>query len=321
VSVFCGFMIFSMAGSLPLFMLGAVFTGLGYGLGGAVAMTYLANRWFESGIGSVVGFAAMGSGVASILMPPVVVRIIEASSLSTAFAVEGAIALALGALVFAFLRNRPSDLGLEKFEAKSAKARARHVKGVRPAPAGERRLLLVAMTCVGIFGCCGMTYMSVLATSSGFDALFAALLVSVAGASLTAAKFIGGALFDRLGTQRASALLLAVACVGFGLCSLAGLGNRVVMVVGSAAIGAGLSLGTVGLSMWSIDLSDPTTRTRQIRNFQVAYALGGFIANTLPGIVKDLVGSYAVSYAAMVVVAAFAAFVILRFYRKFAVYE
>jgi hypothetical protein len=47
----------------------------------------------------------------------------------------------------------------------------------------------------------------------------------------------------------------------------------------------------------------------------VAYALGGFIANTLPGIVKDLVGTYVVSYMAAAVITALSAFIILRRYR------
>jgi len=69
--------------------------------------------------------------------------------------------------------------------------------------------------------------------------------------------------------------------------------------------------------VWSLDLSNPATREREVKNFQVAYALGGFIANTLPGIVKDLVGTYVVSYAAMVAVTAVAAIIVLRFYRKY----
>ena len=98
---------------------------------------------------------------------------------------------------------------------------------------------------------------------------------------------------------------------GFALACFAGLGSGALMVVASALIGVVLSLGTVGISVWSID-------ARQIKNFQVAYALGGFIANTLPGIVKDLVGTYVVSYAGVCAIIALAAAIVLRYYRKFA---
>ena len=333
-----GFAIYSVAINLPTFMTGAVFLGLGYGLGGMVAMTYLANRWFSSGIGAVIGFTSMGSGIASIVMPLIVTAVISASSLSTAFRVEASIAAGVGLLVFAFLRNRPSDLDMQPFShAVREKKRIKH--GARstgepttgkksannsqprpiaaPVPAGQRALLMAAMVFVGIFCCCGITYLSVLATSHGFDTTFAALLVSIAGAALTVAKFVTGELFDHLGAPRASAIMFAFACVGFTLCCFVGLGNATIMICGAIAVGCGLSLGTVGISVWSIDLSDPATRTKQIKNFQVAYALGGFIANTLPGLVKDLVGTYVVSYAAMVIVAALAGGIILHFYRRF----
>ncbi len=323
-----GFLVYSVAASLPVFFGGAVLLGLGYGLGGMVALTYLANRWFSSGIGTVVGFSSMGSGLASIVMPLIVVRIIQGVSLSAAFAFEGALAAVVGIVTFILLRNRPSDMGMEPYAGKQDKPRRkkRPTRGnedgassaAAPSPsAGERMMLMGAMVCVGVFSCCGITYMSVLATSSGFDPVFAALLVSIAGVALTAAKFATGELFDHLGGPRASAIMFAFAFLGFSLCCFAGTGSVVVMVAGAIAVGTGLSLGSVGISVWSLDLSQPENRTRQVKNFQVAYSLGGFIANTLPGIVKDLVGTYIVSYAATAVVVAAAAFIILRFYRKY----
>ena len=310
-----GFAVYSIAASLPVFFAGAVLLGLGYGLGGMVAMTYLANRWFSSGIGSVVGFASMGSGIASIVMPLIVVNVIESASLSAAFLVEGAIACAVGIVVFVLLRNRPADLNMKPYEGKAGKARSRLGAVTPPATTLQRVFLFVAMVCVGTFCCCGMTYMSVLATSSGFDTVFAALLVSIAGTALTIAKFVVGELFDHLGTPRASAIMFAFAVVGFALCCCVGLGNRAIMVCGAIAVGCGLSLGSVGISVWSIDFSEPANRARQIKNYQVGYALGGFIANTLPGLVKDLVGTYVVSYAAMIAIVSLAAFIILRLYR------
>ena len=313
-----GFWVYSLAGSLPVFFGGAVLLGLGYGLGGMVAMTYLANRWFSSGVGGVVGFASMGSGLASIVMPLVVVRVIEASSLTMAFRVEGTLAAAIGLAVFALLRNRPSDLRMEPYarKAKAKRASTGTHRTMGASSAGERFAIMAAMVGVGVFCCCGITYLSVLTTSSGFDPVFAATLVSIAGIALTIGKFLTGKLFDALGPASASATMFAAGIAGFALCCFAGTGSTAVMVAGSVLVGAGLSLGSVGISVWSLDLSDPGDRARQVKNFQVAYALGGFIANTLPGIVKDLVGTYAVSYAACCAIIAFCAIVVLRFYRK-----
>lgn len=315
-----GFLVYSMAGTLPIFLVGAVFLGLGYGLGGMVAVTYIANRWFSKGLGAMVGFASMGSGVATIVMPVVVLQIIHATSLSGAFAFEAVLAAVIGGVTALLLRNRPSDLGLEPSTApaKSSKAsRSRAHCPMREAPPSEHLLLMAAMTGVGVFSCCGITYISVLASSNGFSPVLAALLVSIAGIALTLSKFVTGELFDHLGGAAATAILFSIGIAGYGLCCLAGLGNAGIMVAGAVLVGTGLSLGSVGVSVWSIDLSSCANRDKEIKNFQVAYAIGGFISNTLPGFIKDAVGTYVASYGAVALVAATAAFIILRYYLRY----
>ena len=313
-----GFVIYSFATNLPVFFCGAVLLGFGYSFGGLVAMTILANRWYAEDVGSAVGFATMGSGAASIVMPLLVVWVIEAYSLSTAFFMEGCIAAAIGVIVFALLRNRPSDKGLEPHVGKPGRKRRRQRRKTRPAPAGERFALMAAMVFVGAYCCGAITYLSVLATSSGFDPVLAATFVSVAGVALTVSKFGTGELFDILGAPGATMVVTAVGAAGFVLCCFAGLGSAPLMIVASILAGAGLSLGSVGISVWSLDLSDEANRAREIKNFQVAYSVGGFIANTLPGIVKDLVGTYVVSYAGMLVLLVLAAIIVVRYYRTYA---
>ncbi len=311
-----GFAIYSAATSLPVFLVGAVLLGAGYGFAGLVAMTIIMNRWYSEDIGGAVGFATMGSGLASIVMPLILVRVIEASSLSVAFLVESIIAAVVGIVVFALLRNHPSDMGLQPHVGKSKK-KSRPRCTMLPSPAREHRLLMVAMVSVGAYCCGAITYLSVLATSSGFDPVFAATFVSIAGIALTVSKFATGELFDLLGTFRGSAVVFAVGLVGFALCCFASVGSAAMMMVAAVLMGAGLSLGSVGISVWSIELSDEANRAREIKNFQVAYSIGGFIANTLPGILKDLVGSYVVSYAGMLILLVLAAIIVLRHYRVY----
>lgn len=312
-----GFVVYSFATTLPLFFAGAVALGAGYGFGGLVAMTMLANRWFSQGLGGAMGFATMGSGVASIIIPLIVVRVIEASSLSMAFLVEAIIAFVVGVVVTLLLRNRPSEMGLEPYAGKPSSRKSRKRRDMNPAPRAERTLLFAAMVLLGAYCCGGITYMSVLATSSGFDPIFAATLVSIAGIALTASKFGTGELFDLLGAPRASALVFAIGIVGFALCCFAGSGSTALMIVAAVLVGAGLSLGSIGISVWSLDTSVETTVTKQVKNFQVGYALGGFVANTMPGIIKDIVGNYIVSYAGMASFALVCAIIVLRYYRKY----
>ncbi|MBQ9042863.1 MAG: MFS transporter [Eggerthellaceae bacterium] len=312
-----GFIVYSFATSLPVFFAGAVLLGFGYSFGGLVAMTLLANRWYAENVGSAVGFATMGSGAASIVMPLLVVRVINASSLSTAFFMEGVLAAIIGVIVFLLLRNKPSDMGLEPYVGKPGKKGRRPRQDIRPASKGDHLLLMAAMVFVGAFCCGAITYMSVLATTSGFDPVFAATVVSIAGVALTVSKFVTGELFDAMGTRRGSAVVFVVGFVGFTLCCFAWIGSAALMVAAAVLVGAGISLGSVGISVWSLELSNEQNRAREIKNFQTAYSIGGFIANTFPGILKDLVGTYVVSYAGMLVLLVLAGVIVLRHYRKY----
>lgn len=319
VFTFIGFVVYSLANSLPVFIAGAVALGAGYGFGGMMAATLLANRWFSEGVGTAVGIASMGSGFASIVLPLIIVRIIEGYSLSAAFLTEAITALVIGVIVVLLLRNRPSDIGLEPHVGKPGRRKPKPRANMRPAPKAEQRLLLAAVAFVGMYCCGGITYLTVLLTSSGFDAVFAASVMSVVGLTLMLAKLVVGELFDHLGSVAASTVMFVLGATGFVMLCFAGSGIAPLMYVAAGLIGVGLSLGTVGVSVWSLDTSDDSNRTRHIRDFQVAYAFGGFVANTLPGIVKDLVGNYVVSYAGMLVLLLAGAFVIIRYYRKFSV--
>ena len=78
--------------------------------------------------------------------------------------------------------------------------------------------------------------------------------------------------------------------------------------------GLGLSLGTVGISVWSIELAPKGREVQTIRNFQICYALGGFIFMLLPGFLAEAFGTYLVSYAALFFMLIAAAAVIVGLY-------
>ena len=101
------------------------------------------------------------------------------------------------------------------------------------------------------------------------------------------------------------------------LCCFVGDVGIVGVVVAAIATGIGLSLGSVGISVWSLELSDAATRTRSIKNFQMAYIVGGLVMNVIPGPLKQLTGSYAYAYVLMFVFGLLAAVIILVVYRRY----
>ena len=349
-----GFLVYSFANSLPTFLLASAMTGFGYGLGGMVGMTTLTRRWYANHterIGGAVGFASVGSGVASIIIPVAAIHVIENVSLHASFRFEAAIAFVVGIVVFALLRDNPSPTREVQPQAaaatsassadapddSSAPSRAEAPGSAAPSPERSRakaptggsqtlgehiarheyHLLILGAVCIGIMCVGGPAYVTVYFTDSGIAPVFAATLLSVQGLCLTASKYVTGKLFDAVGTRRGSAIMFGFIIVGLAAMCTVGLGATAVAPAAVVLYGIGLSLGTVGISVWSLELANPANMTRSIKNFQVAYSLGGFVANTFPGPLKELTGSYLCSYAIMLAAAAYAAFVIVGTYVKY----
>jgi MFS family permease len=330
LATFCtaaALILYGFSSTLPLFLIGAVFGGMGYSLGGMVGMTMLTRRWHRDHIGSAVGFASVGSGIAAILVPIVAVRIIENVSLQASFLSEGALALTMGLLMLVFLRNGPADVHETNAGANTPQAstgdKPEAKASIVPQALGsslapyERRTLIAAMVCVGAMSVGGPSYLTVYLSETGMNPVSAATLLSTLGLCLTISKYGTGKLFDAVGTRRGSAIVFSCAIAGLAGLLAEGLGVTGIAVPAVVAYGVGLALGTVGVSVWSLEFSNPANIAKSIKNYQVAYAFGGFLANTYPGPLKELTGSYFSTYALMLMGAIFATAIVVGVYAKY----
>ena len=239
-------------------------------------------------------------------------------SLHLSFLLESLLALALGVVVFALLRNRPSDIGRDASSCETPGTGEKEQALAAPCITPTRRaILLAAMMCIGCLCVGGETYYSVLLTTQGFDPHFAATALSVVGAALTTSKFVTGKMFDRFGVRCSSCFAFCVFILGFAGSLLTPLGINGLAIVAGAAIGWGAALGTVGISVWSLQLADAARRDRSIKNAQVAYSLGGFVINAIPGPLATVTGTYVTTYAIMFAMSVFAAVVIIGVYKKY----
>lgn len=322
-----GFVIYALSTSNFVGLcVGSIFTGLGYGLGGMVASTMLIGRWFKDHVATAAGIAAVGSGVAAVVVPPAVVALESALSLSSAFVVEGALALFDAVVLYVLLRNRPEEMGLTAYVDPKlynlASDRTDSLKGKKQRGARINRnlpsrmvpLVLLAMVFVGCVSVGGSNYLAVLFTSEGFTTEYAALLVSVSGACLMVSKLFTGVVFDKIGTAKGSLAFFMVFIIGIVLLCLSDMGNHNLALFGVLFYGTGLALGTVGISIWSIELAPRGQQVKTIKNFQIAYALGGFIFTFLPGFLMEATGTYLVSYITLLVMVVLAAGIIVGLY-------
>lgn len=315
-----GFAIYGLWETLPGLCLGSVFTGIGYGLGGMVATTIILGRWFHGSLGVAAGFIGMGSGVASFVIPTAAAEIIEAFSLSTAFLYEAALALVLALLFALFLRSDPKQVGLAPYEPAapaSPKAAKRQRKPAAEDLVGrDKHLMMLAMVLMGGVAITGFGYFSVLLTSSGVNPLAAAVITSLGGACLAVGKLVCGWTFDRWGTRTGTVLFFIVLTAGLVLCTTVGFGGATEGFFAAVAYCTGISVATTGMAVWSLELSSPARTLATVRDFNLAYAAGGFLFNMLPGVLMQLTGSYAPTYGLFAVFSLVSAVIVVHVYTR-----
>lgn len=320
---------YGFAQSFPALCVAAALGGVGYGLGGMVCTTYLINRWFKTDVGSAIGIAAVGSGVASIAVPATAEWVIRTFSLATSFWAEAILAVLIGVVTFALLRNNPKDIGLRPYVnpkwveqhadevAQAADGASVPVDHGVDLPVAARRLFLFACVIVGAVCVSAPTFLSVFLVSQGFGHQFAALMLSVSGLVLTFGKGAMGKLFDVLGGLRGTVIALGAFIAGLVILVLGAGGNELLVWIGCVVYAFGLAIGSTGIPIWSLHFSTPENRVKTVRAFQTAYAFGSFAFSFVPGALKDAVGTYVVSYGLMVGMLAVAIAVIAWVYARY----
>lgn len=317
------FVLFASAQNMAGLCLASALAGMGYGFGGMVASTYLIGNWFHGKVGSVSGIVTMGSGTAAIFMPMLAGWLIDSFSLSTAFFVEGMVALAIAVLIFAFVRTTPYDIGLDPVEPKEKPSRERDARPVRHPkeklssvrlPKGSYAAMLVALVLLGGVSVSGYNYFGILLTTQGIDPVVAAGLISIAGVFLTLSKFVVGIVCDRFGTFLGSLVFFVLLIGALVLCSMVGAAGVPEAAAAAVVLGIGMPLGTTGISLWSLELSSPDDMLKTIKRFQVAYAFGGFAFNMMPGVLCQMTGTYTTTYEVLTVMAAVCAAMVLTVY-------
>lgn len=313
----------------------AVLSGIGYGLGGMVASTYLIGNWFSGKVGHVAGIAAMGSGVAAIVVPICAGWVIETFSLTAAFYSEAVAAFIISLLLLIFVRMTPYEVGLKSTSdagdfhlIPTKKKRAARKQAAEQSGAGNRNgvdlpfsgyaIMVVAIILLGGISVAGYNYFGILLTSQGIEPVTAAALISVAGIFLTISKFLVGAACDRFGTLAGSCIFFVLLLLALVLCSLIGTGGVPEAAFAAMMLGIGMPLGTTGISLWSLELTTPEKMLKTIKRFQISYAFGGFAFNMMPGILSQLTGTYTSAYEVLSVMSVVCAILVIAVYRKYA---
>lgn len=297
---FAVYAIATMVKSYALYCVGAGLEGIAYGLGSIIPVTVMINRWFKSHKALAMGIAGAGTGVASLIAPPLITSGILNISLQATFFIEAAVMLVLCLLLTLLLRNEPSDMGLVPYEDGPAQeGKKKHHEPERiTGKLGKVNtvLMILAAFIIGCVNSPGYSHISVLYTNEGFHPETVALFMSVLGITILLGKMLFGEISDRLGLYRSNYIFFSMYVIGIGLCCLAFLQSMALGFAAMLILGMGYSVGTVGLPLYGLDMvGDPKDAAKQVKRFQVAYMIGAMVFATVPGIMADAADSRYIS--------------------------
>lgn len=283
------FFVFGLANDYISCCLAAAMLGFCYGLGGTVSVSIAIKRVFTNHQALALGISSAGTGLATIVWPPIATAIISALSLRHALWFEAAFLILASLLALMLIgpevNKRPPELKQSDMNAPRS-------------PLEKKRLIIICVTAllIGAMGNTGWNHLSVLYSTEGADLATVSRLISFVGLALTAGKILFGEAVDRLGGKRAAIYFCAILIAGEVLACFAAHLSMPIALLSMLCMGLGLPISTVGFSSMASDLSTPGHYPSTLRYFQICYMVGSFVTGPVPGIIADHCGSYVPAY-------------------------
>lgn len=315
LAVFCApaaFLIYGFSSTPALYYLASAISGFSYALGGMIPASLLIRQWFPLKPAAALGIAASGSGLGAILGPVALLFLIRNFGLSSSFLIEALAVVIFSLPVIVMIRENtaltaPEHSGKTEQAAKTASPAKhswhRHISGRSGQPLLHDRLsrrehfcIMAGIFLIGVVGLTGYNNLSLLYTTTGHSAAMVSFFLSFMGALLIIGKCSFGWIADRIGSYPAAALFCLLLCIGQTLCCFAPQAGGLLFGVTFLFLGIGLALASVGLSLMASDFCRVGNFATVLKNYQLAYSLGGLVSSAVPGILADITGSYLPSY-------------------------
>lgn len=291
----CALSFVLMAGSSNYYVncLAVAMLGGTYTFASMYPLTILMTRWFGDKSGVPLSISSCGSGFAAIICPTLVTYIIDNYSLSAAFCADAALILIVAALIYIFVRDYPPNIK-ENQEGGAKKTVAEH--RYREIAPKHFLLLMLAVTFNGSLTLAGWGHFAVLFKTNGYSSMDIAYALSLGGVTLTTSKFFYGFITDRIRTFKSNFVFCTLINIGFLLCMLLPWGGQYLPSAIAIITGLGCPISTLGIAMWTKEVSSPLHFPENLRKLQTCHQLGGLIFANAPGMLADLTGSYIPSY-------------------------
>lgn len=291
-----GFLVFSFAKNLIVCYIAAGFIGIGYGTGSIIAVSVILTSWFDEKRGFAMGLATVGSGISTIIYPPILAFIINNFSVSTGFQFLFINVVILATISFMLVRNCPADKGLRPYRSRQCIKKELYLGNVslnfkEAVRTKKYYMIMFATAAVSISVLPTISHVSVLYTSTVYSPVFAAAMLSLYGATMMISKPLYGFINDRFGLLFSN--IYVYSCWILSLISGIVLDKNIVFAYFFILfLGMGSPLSTIAMPLWVSTIFGKRDYSTIFSSVNILFYLGGAISLTLPGLLADLTGSY-----------------------------
>lgn len=316
------FVIMALTGNYYLNCIAVAMLGGTYTFASMYPLTIIMTRWFGDKSGVPLSISSCGSGIAAVLCPTVITYIIDKYGLSAAFLTDAVVTLAIAGLMYIIIRDYPpgeEENGTASGGNAAKKPKASHrFREISPA---QFKLLMLAIIFNGSLTLAGWGHFAVLFKTNGYSSMEVAYALSLGGVTLTASKFFYGFITDRIHTYKSNFVFCSLINIGFWMCLLLPLHYSWLPAGIAIFTGLGCPISTLGIAMWTKEVSSPEHFPDNLRKLQTCHQLGGLIFANAPGMLADLTGSYIPSYGIFATLALTSYIIIQSIYRKNKLYN
>ncbi len=318
----CGSLLFAFAPHVIFCYIASGILGIAYAYGTMVPIALFMQAWFKDRRATALSIAACGSGVTTAVVPTIFTSLLESHGLRTTFLTEACIALCCAAVLFLLLKNAPADIGAVPYEDLSSDNSAGEKRKIKKETfrkgmkKKEKIFLMIAIFFVGCLGAPYLAHLTLHYRTAGYSAALAAGAYSVIGVMMVFGKFLFGLFSDRFGTRRVNCVFIG-SWIAASLITASLNGTSVIMLYLSTFLsGIGISLVTVGITVWSSDFASEEEYANMVGTAQSANSLGALLWSPVPGMISDLAGgSFAPAYLVYACMAAVVFLITFTVYR------
>jgi len=307
-------LMYTSAGSLPLFYIAGIFLGLGVSWCSTTMISVIINRWFDKNKGTVLGviFAsnALGSAVSIYLTTPIIYSAGNPFGYKKAYLLTTLLLIIL-LIVTAVLYKEKNDLQIADPGKRNTKSTSNRWQGFEYKKlikmpsfyAVVISVFFISMSQIGVV--INPHFIDI-----GFDPSFVATVAAVSNISLALFKILVGIFCDKFGIRitlncclisslLAKLLLFMITPTG---------GGKVLAILFEVLISLGITMETVMLPIIALTLFGEKSFNKNIALLTSVCASGYIIASPILNIPYDITGSYKPSFILVSILTVFVLF-------------